>query len=52
VKRLTSPIEEVREEENDKRREWKVGKKLEPWLRTGYSGDTSWKHPEGVKGNN
>jgi hypothetical protein len=24
------------------------GKKLEPWPRTGSSGDASWKHPEGV----
>jgi hypothetical protein len=29
-------------------------KKLEPWPRTGSSGDASWKPyaPEGVKGNN
>jgi hypothetical protein len=30
------------------------GKKLEPWPKTGSSGDASWKTyaPEGVKGNN
>jgi hypothetical protein len=43
-------------EENGRRRDWnsgiRPGKKLEPWPKTGSSGDASWNHREGVKENN
>jgi hypothetical protein len=64
MKRLTTPRDNVREEDlrghggewyKKRLEKWESpAKKLEPWPRTGSGRDASWKPyaPEGVKGNN